>query len=85
MNWTEDDERQLQRLLLIEKHWEEMMNPPTPALQPPAPAETHEKSAKPHESKSVAIEPARDFIDRICPEGSDKPSGQALGKWHWMG
>jgi hypothetical protein len=86
MSWTEEDERQLQRLLLIEKHWEETMNPSMPALQPPAPAQTNEKNSKPPESKPTVIGPdRRHFIDRICPEGSTKPSGKMLGKLDWMG
>ena len=31
------------------------------------------------ESKPSAIEPQCSFIDRICPEGFDKPSGKAFG------
>jgi hypothetical protein len=63
-----------------------MMNPPMPALEPSAPAQTNEKLLKPREeSKSAAIEPQRSFIDRICPEGFDEPSGKAFGKWDWLG
>jgi hypothetical protein len=87
MSWTEDDERQLRRLLLIEKEWEQHANPAMPALQPPAPAETKEKSAKPRESKPAENEPPRGFIDKWCDKfapGSDRPSGKALGKRSWM-
>jgi len=85
MSWTEDDERQLQRLLLIEKEWEKHASPPMPVLEPPAPAQTNEKTSKPLESKPTIIEPdRRHFIDRICPEGSTKPSGKMLGKADWM-
>jgi len=80
-----NEELELERLLLIMEHWETIANPAMPALQPPAPAETNEKSAKPRESKPAAIEPVRDFIDRICGPGSDKPSGKILGKDSWMG
>jgi hypothetical protein len=41
-----------------------------------------EKQSKP---EPAAIEPVRHFIDRICPEGSDKPSGKMLSKDSWMG
>jgi hypothetical protein len=45
--------------LLIEKHWEEMMNPPVPASEPAKPAQTNEKLIKHRESKPAAIELAQ--------------------------
>jgi hypothetical protein len=63
-------------------------NSPTPVvtLDPPAPAQMKEKSEKPQEPKPTVIEPdRRHFIDRICPEGSTKPSGKMLGKDSWLG
>jgi hypothetical protein len=86
MSWSEEDERQLQRLLLIEREWEKHANPPMPPLNAPAPAtdaaQTHEKISKPPEPSETK---PKHFIDQICPEGSDKPSGKALGKDSWMG
>ena len=77
--------QELERLLLMMEHWDKLANPPMPALQPPAPMETNEKSEKRSKPKPLPIEPQRDFIDRICGPGSDKPSGKMLGKWDWMG
>ena len=76
--------QELEKLLLILEFAQP--DSPTPLMppEPPAPAETNEKSAKPRKFNSAAIEPARDFIDRLCGEGSDKPSGKSLTKWSWM-
>jgi hypothetical protein len=82
---TPQEEIELERLLLIQREWEKHAAPAVPILQPPAPAETNEKSAKPSESKPTVIEPdRRHYIDKICPEGSTKPSGKMLGKDGWM-
>jgi hypothetical protein len=84
-----DEKVELERLLLIKQQWEKLVTPAVPALNAPTTArdeaQTNEKESKARESKPVAIEPQRHFIDRICPEGSDKPSGKALGKDSWMG
>jgi len=95
MSLNFDEELELERLLLLMEHWDKIANPPMPALNAPRPlsgaAQSDEKSGRPvaaGETKpkfAEAKEAPRDFIDRICGPGSDRPSGSALGKWHWMG
>jgi hypothetical protein len=77
--------QELEKLLLILEYAQPESVTPVVAPEPSAPAQMKEKSEKPREPKSDAIEPVRDFIDRICGEGSDKPSGKMLGKDGWMG
>jgi hypothetical protein len=72
---------ELEKLLLILEFAQPNSPTPVVAPHPPAPVKSQEKS-KP---ETPAIEPdPRHFIDRICPEGSTKPSGKMLGKWDWM-
>jgi hypothetical protein len=93
MSWTEEDDRQVQRLSQIEKHWQETMNPPMPALNAPAPArdgaQTNERKIKPVESDETKSKAPEDFLTKLCDKlagpGSNRPSGRALGKDSWMG
>ena len=78
--------QELEKLLLILEFAQPESVTHIMAPAPSAPAQTNEKLAKPPESKPTVIEPdRRHFIDRICPEGSTKPSGKMLGKWDWLG
>jgi hypothetical protein len=85
---TPQEEQELERLLLMQEAWERIANPSTPTLFNPKPAQSSAETNQPAESKKKAKpateQPVRDFIDSICPEGSDKPSGPALGKRSWM-
>jgi hypothetical protein len=72
--------QELEKLLLILEFAQPESVTRVVAPEPGAPAE----AVKSREKQSPAIEPGRDFIDRICPEGSTKPSGKLLGKWDWM-
>jgi hypothetical protein len=76
--------QELEKLLLIL----EFAQPDSPALvvapEPPMPSRTVKPREKQSKPEPAAIEP-RDFIDRICGEGSNKPSGKAREKFDWMG
>ena len=85
MSFGIDEALELERLLLVRAHWDKLANPPKPVLVAPVGPETHEKKAKPPFGLAKQKEKPQDFITRICGEGSDKPSGKALGPFDWMG
>jgi hypothetical protein len=74
--------QELEKLLLILQFAQPESVTPIVAPEPEAPVKSEEKQSAP---EPAAIEPVRHFIDRICPEGSTKPSGKMLGKWDWLG
>jgi len=76
--------QELEKLLLILEFAQ--ANSPTPVVAPEPPAQTVNSQEKQSKPEAAAIEAdRRHFIDRICPEGSTKPSGKMLGKDSWMG
>jgi hypothetical protein len=77
--------QELEKLLLILQFAQPDSPTPLVVLEPPARLETVKSQEKQSKPEPAAIEPVRDFIDRICGEGSNKPSGRALGKDSWMG
>lgn len=85
MSLTPQEEQELERLLLMLEHWEQVKNPARLTAAPGV-ADISEKSNQPKESKAKpAEEPRRDFIDGLCGPGSDKPSGRSFkGKFGFM-
>ena len=70
--------QELERLLLRLEQAENAPELPQPQVAPPVMRPAVKPASEPTERP-------RDLIDRICGEGSDKPSGKALGKGSWMG